>query len=190
MLTCVTQAKLEAVLASRGGVVVRGKHADPTGPCCILEAVTLACERPMSDVVAELPDLRPLNDGPWSSDAARTAAMVPLAVAFADWGEDAARRQRFTDALVVRLVQVTIAQLPQLPKAIKAQCEAVTTKGEATAAAAAATKAATAATAAWAAAAAAAAAWAATAAKTDRVLLDACAYWRELWLASKEAHHG
>jgi hypothetical protein len=190
MLTCVTQAKLEAVLASRGGVVVRGKHADPTGPCCILEAVTLACERPMGDEVAELPDLRPLNDGPWTSDAARTAAMVPLAVAFADWGADAARQRRFTDALVVRLVQVTIAQLPHLPKAIKAQCEAVTTKGEARAATAAAAGAARAAAgAAGAAEAAAAAAWGARA-KTDRVLLDACAYWRELWLASKEAHHG
>jgi hypothetical protein len=38
-----------------------------------------------SDRPGDLPDLQPLNDGPWSSDQARTEALLPVLSALWDW---------------------------------------------------------------------------------------------------------
>lgn len=77
----------ELIVAERfGGLLSHGEH-DPDGAACALEAASIARGRPWSDDPddVELPDLRPLNDGPWTSDEARTEAMVPLVVALWDW---------------------------------------------------------------------------------------------------------
>jgi hypothetical protein len=67
-------------------VFKRGKH-EPDGEGCVLEVASVARGIDWSDnpEAVGLPDLRLLNDGPWSSDAARTAALIPVVEALWDW---------------------------------------------------------------------------------------------------------
>jgi len=76
---------LVAVVRDRfGGVLSHGAH-QPDGAACINEAVNAARGRPWSDDPGEWPDLRDLNDAPWSSATARTEHLLPVGVALWDW---------------------------------------------------------------------------------------------------------
>jgi len=143
-----------------GGVLRHGSHK-PDGEACALEAESIARGREWSDDPVTMPDLRPLNDGPWSSDQARTDALVPVVEALWDWAEwPEARRLAWVEGVVIETVRQIIAELPELTDDVRARCRAVRTLDDAAKAAEAAAKAAAAAAEA-AEAAAEAAAWAA-----------------------------
>lgn len=81
-----------------GGELKNGAH-NPDGQGCFLEVATIARyhyqdaadiefrARHWSDspLAAGLPDARAINDAVWSSDAARTRALTPVAIALWDW---------------------------------------------------------------------------------------------------------
>ena len=164
-----TMHLFEQIVRERfGGRLAWGAH-EADSVACALEAAHAAMGDPWSDRPDRWPDIRPLNDGPWSSDTARTEALVPLLIAYWDWAEwSVARRQRVMDCLVRLTVQQLIAELPGLPAPVVAQCRAAATVQEVKAAAEAASRAA------------AGAAWAgAGAAAVDRMLRRACALWIE-----------
>lgn len=95
----------DKVLKSRfGGLLKHGSH-HPDGEACALEAATVARGNKWDDEpeTAGLPDLRELNDGPWSSDEARTRALRPLVKAlwtWMRWGEK--RRGAWTSRVKLR----------------------------------------------------------------------------------------
>ena len=174
------------ILESRfAGRISHGPHPSD-GEGCALEIAHAAMGDLWSDAPGERwPDLRPLNDGPWSSDRVRTAAMIPVMLAYWDWASwPHARRQRVVERVIVSTVREIIAELPELPDETRQVCRAVTDLVGAQAAEAAAWAAARAAWAAWAAAwaawaAARAAAEAAAWAAADTVLARACRLWVE-----------
>lgn len=182
------------------GILRRGHHA-PGREACALEFESQVRQRAWSDRPLTLPDLRPLNDGPWSSDQARTQALLPVMAALWEWSTWTAAQQRiWATRVVIDTVQQIVSQLPDLSDALRAQCQRAETRravwaaddaAEVADAVAWATKAAGAAGAAGARAdaagaagaaraAAKAAVWAAEAAEAaaaDRVLMTACAIW-------------
>jgi hypothetical protein len=172
-----TVAELQHILDTRDkGVLSHGKHKEDEGAYCALEAVSLArslkClpsdEWTFTDSPEEvgMPDLRAINDGPWTSNEARTKALLPLLAALSDWSEWGKERQkRWADRVTIRTVNLLIAELPYLPATIAKNCCTATTPARAAEAARAAGAAAGAAGAAAWAAEAAGAAWAAEAAR-------------------------
>ena len=107
-----------------GGVLLSGKH-EPNGQACALELVSQYRGLNWSDVpgAVGMPDVRAINDARWSSDAARTEAMLPLLESLLWWkDDDGARRLRFVRLLAVRTVNVLVAELPGLSKDIHARC--------------------------------------------------------------------
>jgi len=110
---------LVAVVEDRfGGVLSSGLH-EPDGKACIHEALNAAEGRPWSDEPGERPDLRAFNDGPWSDDAARTAAMLRIGtVLLWDWPSwSPERRQQVVD----QVVEGTIRSV--LPLALRAAAD-------------------------------------------------------------------
>jgi len=156
-----TLEALRAILDERfNGVLYSGTHR-PDGKCCLLEFASQAKGIRWTDSPVETgyPDLRPLNDAPWSSDEVRTEAMLPLLVSLAWWADaDEARRKRFTDAVAFRTIREV------LPIALRAaglelpavRCESAKDLAEAADAAA-----------------------AAYAAAADKVLTLTCLIWHE-----------
>ena len=130
MTTC-TRDTLERVIARYGDVLTAGSHPDQRA-CCINEAraVCLGLEWTDNPTMVGLPDIRPLNDGPWSSDAARTAAMIRLATAYDQWATWPPAQQRAViTAVVIGTVQHVISALPSLSDQVRAHCrEAQTLK--------------------------------------------------------------
>jgi hypothetical protein len=133
-----------------------------------------------------MPDLRPLNDAKWSSDALRTQHCLPVALAlwlWSDWSD--ARQQAFAERLAIATVREILADMLDACGLDSTACRAVTTLSEAEsaaraarAAAAAAAADADAARAAYAARAAASARAAdASARAADATLIKACAIW-------------
>ena len=169
-----TVAELQRTLDTLdAGVLKTGAHTDEDGAFCVLEVVNKT-RRPndaCTDARFGLPDIRPLNDAPWSSDVARTGPMLAVAAALSDFPQwSAQRQQRFAEHLTIAIVRQIIADLPGLPDVMRQRCREVSTVHEAGAAARAA---------AWAAAGAAArAAWAAAEAAApntvDSLLIHAC----------------
>ena len=179
----------DRVLSKRFGSVLHHGSHNPDGKACALEAASVARGKRWSDDPgnAGLPDLRPINDGPWSSDEARTKAMVPAIRAlwgWPKWGET--KQKALTNAVTLRMIREV---LPDIYDAIGLDEHAKTMResadlamaaraAEATSAAAEAARAAAAAAgSAWAVAVAARAA--AVAAGADRVLTQACRIWQE-----------
>src|SRR6185295_1287806 len=115
---------LDRVLAERfSGLLRNGKH-DEDGLACALEAATVARKKKWSDAPesAGLPDLRPLNDGLWSSDRARTDALVPAMRAMWAWPKwNEKRRKALADRITLRLIREV---LPEVFEAIKLPAEA------------------------------------------------------------------
>jgi hypothetical protein len=113
----VTEHPLVRVVNDRfGGVLSHGSH-DPDGLACINEAANVARGNDWGDLPdkAGLPDSRSLNDGPWSSNRARTDAMLPLGVALWDWSDWTPKRRT---AWAQRVSERTIREI--LPIALRA----------------------------------------------------------------------
>src|SRR5215469_15946027 len=111
-----------------GGVLKHGTHSVESREFCALEFSSIVREKPFSDSPTDLPDLRPLNDGPWSSDQARTDALVPVMVALWDWSEwTPARQQQWSARVAIATVNQIIAELPGLNDDICRQCREATT---------------------------------------------------------------
>lgn len=67
-----------------GGKLYSGKH-EPNGKACLHEAINVYQGHDWSDDTTGTLDLRALNDARWSSDEARTEAMVPLGLIVLAW---------------------------------------------------------------------------------------------------------
>ena len=79
----------------------------------------------LGDSPGYLPDLRPLNDALWSSDEARTKALLPVMAALSDWSSWSADRQRrWADRVVIEVVKQIVSELPNLPEEVRSQCRA------------------------------------------------------------------
>ncbi len=179
------------------GILRHGAHEEGR-EFCALEFESRVRGRAWSDAPITLPDLRPLNDARWSSDTARTAALLPVMAALWDWTSwSTERRQAWAERVVIATVNQIISELPSLPDEIRVRCRAATDITAARAAAWASAEAAARAAAdaeAWAAAwasadaaraAAEAAAWAAAWAAADAAARAAA--WASAWAAREAA---
>ena len=110
------------------GVLTAGAHRPDASAFCALEFSAAVRGKPPSDAPGDLPDLRPLNDAPWSSDLLRTAHLLPVMAAYWDWGTWSPATQT---AVVARVAVLTvnrlIAALPGLSDAVSAQCRSART---------------------------------------------------------------
>jgi hypothetical protein len=107
------------------GVLYHGGHKAGTHEFCALEFARAVRRLSHSDQPTHLPDLRPLNDGPWSSDEARTEALLPVMAALWDWQAWSPARQRgWAKQVVIETVRQVIGE--QLPAKLHANCCAVT----------------------------------------------------------------
>jgi hypothetical protein len=118
-----------------GGGLGSGSH-EPNGVGCALEVASVARGIEWTDDpdLVGLPDLRPLNDGPWSSDKARAEAIAPVIVAlwdWADWPDD--RRQAWAGVVAERTI---LEILPPMLRAAGLDAEAERCEREGSAAAA------------------------------------------------------
>jgi hypothetical protein len=105
-----------------GGKLKRGAH-QPNGQACFMEALNVYQGKEWSDSAAGTLDLRGLNDAPWSSDEARTEAMVPLGaivLAWPGWSED--RRQAWAKAVAEGVIRRI------LPPTLRAVAERIPSK--------------------------------------------------------------
>jgi hypothetical protein len=131
-----TMTAYREILARRfGGVLSKGKHA-PDGVACALEVASIARGFKWTDQPTRvgLPDLRPLNDARWSSDAARTAGLVPVVEALWDWASwPEARRVAWAQYVAIATVRDIVSEVVSEPHA--SACRRVTTCAEARAAA-------------------------------------------------------
>ncbi len=100
---------LIATVESRfGGIITKGSHT-PDGAACLHEALNIARGEEWSDNPGDIPDLRSLNDAPWSSDALRTKHMLAVGVAVLwPWPEWSPERRtafaRYTAEHTIRVV--------------------------------------------------------------------------------------
>lgn len=115
-----------------GGKLMRGAHTHEP-ECCILEARSLCMGLEKTDDPKSVgrPDIRPLNDALWPNDKLRAKHMLRLDAALSWWPYDPARRERFTERLVIRTVNVLIAGLPGLPADVSEKCSEARTLSEA-----------------------------------------------------------
>lgn len=118
MSAACTPENLAAVVARFGGLS-SGSHSVDSGFCCVLEAVSVCDDVPWTDSPDKLdrPDIRPLNDADWSSDALRTEQMLrlaPLLAAWPQWNEP--RRLAYAGRVTFR----TITDPGMLPAALRA----------------------------------------------------------------------
>ena len=97
-----------ATLRTRfGGVLYAGAH-NPDSRACVIEVATVVRKQAWSDdpSAAKLPDLRPLNDALWSSDQARTEALIPIVLALWDWSTwMATQQQRWATKIAERTIR-------------------------------------------------------------------------------------
>ena len=119
------------------GVLMRGSHREGAGEFCALEFARAVKGLPWGDTPDAFPDLRPLNDARWSSDQARTEALLPVLLALWDWHAwDSARRVRWARRVAILTVQRIVSELPTLPDDIRDRCRRAATMKEARIAAA------------------------------------------------------
>lgn len=122
--------QLQTVLSSRGGVLLSGDHGDCEDGCCLLEAVNLARHGEATDSPkkAGMPDLRPLNDARWSTNALRTKHCLPVALALWDWSAwSVARRLAFAERLAIATVRETFSDMLDAIGLDSSQCRAADT---------------------------------------------------------------
>ena len=114
-----------------GGIILNGKHkAD--GQACILEARNSYLGNDWSDspTSSNRPDIRPLNDARWSTNALRTEHMLRLDEALEPWETWSAKERRaYIGRVVIATVRELIADLPGLPDKVRDQCRAAATQG-------------------------------------------------------------
>src|SRR3990167_3864580 len=129
-MTNCTEETLTAVIARFGGRLVPGRHAADTGACCVLEARSVCLGIPWTDNPAAvgMPDIRALNDAPWSKAAVRTAAMIRLAAAYDRWATWPAERQTaIMSRVAIAMVREITSDLPGLPVRVVNECKPATT---------------------------------------------------------------
>lgn len=115
MTKAIAATDFPAFVAERfSGKLTDGAHS-PDGAACLHEAINVARGRKWSDDPSGMPDLRGLNDAPWSSDDARTTALLPVAVALWDFDKWPVDRKR---AWAQRVASETIRRV--LPIALRA----------------------------------------------------------------------
>ena len=139
------------------GVLSTGTHKPDDGLYCALECVSLAqgirwrddgTEDGILDIPTRrkiftdnptalgMPDIRAINDARWSSDALRTATMLPLISVLSDWSQWSSMRQRrWAEIVSIETVKQIISQLPGLPDSVRLQCKQADTLKSARAAA-------------------------------------------------------
>jgi hypothetical protein len=100
-----------------GGKLYLGSHS-PNGKACLHEALNVYQGKEWSDDTSGTLDLRRLNDALWSSDDARTAAMVPLGSLVLAWPSWTPKRQQ---AFAKRVASETIRQI--VPVALRAAAD-------------------------------------------------------------------
>ena len=140
-----TVEELRNVLATYGkGVLSSGGHGPDEGLYCALECVSLARHNGRKNFTDSrellgMPDIRPLNDAMWSSDQARTEALLPLIAALSDWSQWSTTRQhKWATIVAVETVRQIISRLTHLPDVVRKQCRQALDAGAAEAAMAAA----------------------------------------------------
>ena len=133
MTTVELQAHLDRL---DDGVLRGGKHSQGR-EFCALEFSSQVRGKPWSDAPDDLPDVRPLNDGPWAAnDRARTDALLPVLAVLWDWTTwTPARQQQWATDVVVQTVRRLVADLPGLPLVLREQCRRASTLDEAASAA-------------------------------------------------------
>ncbi len=115
--------QLQALLNEHDdGILRHGMHKEGR-EFCALEFESKVRGRQWSDAPITLPDLRPINDGPWSSDTARTTALLPVMAALWDWSEwSQSRRVAWASCVALMTVQQIVSELPGLSDDIRTQC--------------------------------------------------------------------
>ena len=114
------------------GLLKRGAHKPDDREFCALEFVSILHNEPLNDNPGHLPDIRPINDGLWYSDKARTDAMLPLIVALWEWEQwSDKRKMKWAKIVAIKTVNVIISELPNLPKDISKKCKESNTLSEA-----------------------------------------------------------
>jgi hypothetical protein len=99
------------------GILRRGSHK-PGREFCALEFESQVRGREWSDKPITMPDIRPLNDGKWGSNKARTEAMLPLMSALWDWSDwSKNRQQKWAEIIAIE----TVRQFR--PLKIRRECE-------------------------------------------------------------------
>ena len=75
-------------------VLKRGSHKPDSREFCALEFSSIMRKKDFSDSPGDMPDLRPLNDAPLSSDAIRTEHLLPVMAALWDWRDWSNNKKR------------------------------------------------------------------------------------------------
>ncbi|HEX5073362.1 MAG TPA: hypothetical protein VFW03_09155 [Gemmatimonadaceae bacterium] len=112
----------EFVAERFGGKLSHGAH-QPNGVACLHEALNVYQGKDWSDDTTGTLDLRSLNDAPWSSDEARTEAMLPLGAIVLTWPSWSEERRVAWAKLVAEGVIRRI-----LPPTLRAVAERVPSK--------------------------------------------------------------
>jgi len=120
----------EFVAERFGGVLYRGAHL-PNGKACLHEALNVYQGKDWSDDTGGTLDLRQLNDGPWSSDEARTTHMLPLGAIVLAWPTWSPKRRR---EWTQRVAEGVIREI--VPPALRRAAEVIPEKAPALLAAA------------------------------------------------------
>lgn len=118
-------AEINKVLKERfHGVILRRKHEQATGECCVLELASVLRGLKWTDnpELVRCFDLRPLNDIK-VPDELRTKYMVKLLEAYdgsLDWPLE--KQLQAVEKIVIETVKQIMAELPGLPTEIREQC--------------------------------------------------------------------
>ncbi len=128
-MSTMTTERLQALLHEHdNGLLYTGAHTPGSREFCALEFDAMVRGRAWSDQPITLPDLRPLNDAQWDSDAQRTAALLPVMAALWDWATwSTVRRQAWATYVSIHTVRGIISQLPGISTTHREMClQAVT----------------------------------------------------------------
>jgi hypothetical protein len=120
------------------GVLSAGSHQPGDRAYCALECINALRGHDWTDAPdkAGMPDVRPINDGPWSSSKRRTDAMLPMLAALSDWAawkQD--EQRRWAEHVALRTVRELISELSALPDKVRQPCRQAATLAAAEAAA-------------------------------------------------------
>src|SRR3990167_876939 len=121
-----TVDQLQSVLDTYDkGVLSHGAHKAKDGAYCALECISLARHNGRDNFTDDpiqlgMPDIRPLNDGPWSSDSARTKTLLPLLAALSDWALWSKKRQQvWSEYVCIGTVKHLLSVMPCLTESAR-----------------------------------------------------------------------